>query len=348
MDSKTKLTGHAQVKPDKNGRTRSYYAFWRDANGKKHGGRIGAAHVRDTGRRTPRSAVIWRAGDGPKPTAQHLTPREAEAKVQEILRQAEASADTSRPAQAQPVLHEATEGWLSARHAERGLKRSTVADYEDLFERLYRDLGAETPIHELADGRLRSYFAEFKAERLLGEQAAAKALSEGKDVAQVQVERWTAQPPGSQAVEVSTRREAVRLAAQIGGTWKHRRRGCYRIVSHGAQRPRGKSCLLVHFHRKIATENRIKTIYIDADEIKRLGYPDILIRLLLTITEELPGSRSTPIRRLFRRSTPLERQAKELRGLLDLAEQADVSWQQGYSRTTTSSRVSEWHYSRKT
>jgi hypothetical protein len=72
-----------------------------------------------------------------------------------------------------------------------------------LFERLYRDLGAETPIRELADGRLTSYFADFKAERLLGEQAAAKALSEGKDVAKVQVERWTAQPPGSQAVEVT-------------------------------------------------------------------------------------------------------------------------------------------------
>jgi integrase len=238
MDSKTKLTGHAQVKPDKNGRTRSYYAFWRDANGKKHGGRIGAAHVRDTGRRTPRGAVIWRAGDGPKPSAQHLTPREAEAKVLEILLKAEANADVATPAQGEPVLREATEGWLSARYAERGLKRSTVADYEDLFERLYRDLGAETPIREMADGRLTSYFADFKAERLLGEQAAAKALSEGKDVAQVQVERWTAQPPGSQAIEVATRREAVRIAAQIGGTWKHRRRGCYRIVSHGAQRPR--------------------------------------------------------------------------------------------------------------
>ena len=83
--------------------------------------------------------------------------------------------------------------------------------------------------------------------------------------------------------------------------------------------------MLVHFHRKVAPENKIKTIYIDADEIKRLGYPDILIRLLLTITEELPDPRSTPIRRLFRRSTPLEKQANELRDLLDLAEQADVT-----------------------
>lgn len=246
MDSKTRLTGHAQVKPDKNGRTRSYYAFWHDATGKKRGARIGPAHVRDTGRRTPRGAVIWRAGDGPKPTIEHLTPREVEVKLDDILREAEASADVSVPKQAEPVLHQATEGWLSARHTERGLKRSTVADYEDLFERLYRDLGAETPMRELADGRLTSYFADFKAERLLGEQAAAKALSEGKDVAKVQVERWTAQPPGSRTVEVATRREAVRVAAQIGGTWKHRRRGCYRVVAHGAQRPRRVSRATAH------------------------------------------------------------------------------------------------------
>lgn len=92
------------------------------------------------------------------------------------------------------------------------------------------------------------------------------------------------------------------------------------------RRGSGKSCLLVHFHRVIAPERKIKTIYVDADEIKRLGYPDILIRLLLTITEQLPGRRRVWIQKLMRRPpTPLERQAAELRGLLDLAERADVT-----------------------
>ena len=31
-------------------------------------------------------------------------------------------------------------------------------------------------------------------------------------------------------------REAVRLAQRIGGTWKHRRRGCYRVTATGAER----------------------------------------------------------------------------------------------------------------
>jgi energy-coupling factor transporter ATP-binding protein EcfA2 len=92
------------------------------------------------------------------------------------------------------------------------------------------------------------------------------------------------------------------------------------------RRGSGKSCLLVHFHRSVAPGDRIKTIYVEADEIKRLGYPDILIRLLLTLTEELPGPRRKWVQKLLRRAaTPLESQASELRALLDLAERSDVT-----------------------
>jgi energy-coupling factor transporter ATP-binding protein EcfA2 len=92
------------------------------------------------------------------------------------------------------------------------------------------------------------------------------------------------------------------------------------------RRGSGKSCLLVHFHRAVAPRSQIKSIYIDSDEIKRLGYPDVLIRILLTITEALPGPRRNRLQRLIRRPvTPLEKQADELRALLDLAEQADVT-----------------------
>jgi hypothetical protein len=54
----------------------------------------------------------------------------------------------------------------------------------------------------------------------------------------VEITRWTAQPPGSAAVEVKTKTEAVRLADEMPGTWKHRRRGCYRVVPLNAQRPK--------------------------------------------------------------------------------------------------------------
>jgi hypothetical protein len=48
--------------------------------------------------------------------------------------------------------------------------------------------------------------------RGLCEASAKKARAEGKEVRRVEVERWTAQPTGSQAVEVATKAEAVRLA----------------------------------------------------------------------------------------------------------------------------------------
>jgi hypothetical protein len=103
-------------------------------------------------------------------------------------------------------------------------------DYEDLFERLYRDLGADTPVSELADGRLPRYFATFEAQRVVGAARATRAREAGETVREVVIERWTAQPVAAQAIEVSTKAEAERLAQELGGTWKHRRPGAYRVV----------------------------------------------------------------------------------------------------------------------
>jgi len=94
MSTTGKPRGHLQVKGGKNGRRRTFHAFWWDAEG-KHGRCLGPAHVRDTGRRTARKAVIWRAGDGPKPTPGHVTPKEAEDLLDDILREAEAGARTA-------------------------------------------------------------------------------------------------------------------------------------------------------------------------------------------------------------------------------------------------------------
>jgi site-specific recombinase XerD len=237
MGTTARPKGHLQVKRDKNGRTRSYHAFWWDSEG-KHGGRLGPAHVKDTGRKTPRGAIIWRAADGPKPTPEHLTPKDAQGRLEQLLAEVQASANTTEVQQDLACLRQAVEGWLAERLAERGLKRSTLASYDDMFERLYRDLGAKTTLKDFADGRLRAYFADFKSFRVLGEKAAHAAKAEGKDVRKVQIKRWTAQPPGSVAVEVKTKAEAVRLADEMPGTWKYGRRHAYRVVPLEAQRPK--------------------------------------------------------------------------------------------------------------
>ena len=231
-------TGHTQVRPDKRGGGRSYYAFWYDQHGERGGRRLGPAHVRDSGRHTPRGATIWRAGNGPRPTPEHLTPKDADARLATILRELEAVAELPEADKEQATLAHALQGSIAERERDKGLKRSTLASYNAMTERMYRDLGADTPVRDFLDGRLRAYFADFKCYRVRSEKAAKKLRPEGKEVRRIEVERWTAQPPGSQAVEVPTKAEAVQLADELPGTWKHRRRGAYRVVPLNAQRPK--------------------------------------------------------------------------------------------------------------
>ncbi len=88
------------------------------------------------------------------------------------------------------------------------------------------------------------------------------------------------------------------------------------------RRGSGKSCLLLHY-RSIARNKGVLPIYIMADELKRLTYPDILIRLIVKLLEEFEKSLRFP--RWFRRAGRLTAHyAKELRSLLDTADHADV------------------------
>jgi hypothetical protein len=78
--------------------------------------------------------------------------------------------------------------------------RSTRTD-RATYERLYRDHGADTPLQDFADGRLRSYFDDFKSYRVISEKTAKRARAEGKDAQLIEVQRWTAQPKDSAPVE---------------------------------------------------------------------------------------------------------------------------------------------------
>jgi hypothetical protein len=98
------------------------------------------------------------------------------------------------------------------------------------------------------------------------------------------------------------------------------------------RRGSGKSCLLVHYHRAARPETTL-SIYVSADEIKRLGYPDLLIRILIALLREFPQGPVERARGLipFLR-TDAQRQIKELESLLDRAEHADVTEQKGRER----------------
>jgi hypothetical protein len=94
------------------------------------------------------------------------------------------------------------------------------------------------------------------------------------------------------------------------------------------RRGSGKSCLLVHYHRS-ARPAMTLSIYVSADEVKRLGYPDLLIRLLISLLLSFPQSLVDRVRgHIPFLRTEAQRQVAELQALLDRAERADVTEQQ--------------------
>ncbi|WP_202842427.1 hypothetical protein [Luteimonas saliphila] len=88
------------------------------------------------------------------------------------------------------------------------------------------------------------------------------------------------------------------------------------------RRGSGKSCLQVHFLRQAANNRDPLAIYIGVDEIKRLGFPDVLIRILLEVFQRLPGAKGKFFGLL---KTPQSKIIKDLSVLLDNPEDADVS-----------------------
>lgn len=88
------------------------------------------------------------------------------------------------------------------------------------------------------------------------------------------------------------------------------------------RRGSGKSCLLVHFHRT-ASSHDVRSMYVNADIVKRLSYPDLLIRLLVDILRNFPDKRRS--RLFFRKPTFALLEADALEALLDEAESQSVS-----------------------
>lgn len=124
MSRQVRPSGHLQVKGGRG--ARRYYALWRDADG-RHQRLLGPAHVKDSGRRTPRDAVVWRTADGPKPGPEWLTPDDAAVALRSLL--AGAPARRVEPSSA-PTVAEVCEEWLRHGERERQLKPSTLVDYQ--------------------------------------------------------------------------------------------------------------------------------------------------------------------------------------------------------------------------
>jgi integrase len=176
MVGAVRATGHVQVKGGAG--NRRYYALWRDADG-RHQRLLGPAHVKDSGRRTPRGAIVWRAGDGPLPSPAHLTPTTAAEALRELL-----AAAPKRPTAAGQrtrgavTFGDACEEWLRYIEHERRRSLSTIADYRSTVRAgLIPGFGSETPLGQIDTATIDEWRARLLAEGQLSRRSIQKQLT---------------------------------------------------------------------------------------------------------------------------------------------------------------------------
>jgi integrase len=149
-------SGHLQVKGGRS--NRAWYALWRDADG-RHQKRLGAAHVKDSGRRTPRGAIVWRAADGPKPDPTHLSPAEARDQLAKLLASgAREPTDPRHKRDQDRTFGEACDAWLDYVEHEKARRPSTVRDYRNAVRcYLLPEFGSETLLRTINTRRVDAY-----------------------------------------------------------------------------------------------------------------------------------------------------------------------------------------------
>jgi integrase len=132
--------------------------------------------VKDSGRRTPRGAVIWRAANGTCPRG-FLTPKMAEEALADILEEArEAPAlervETKRPpVEAAPTFGDAVAQWLDYLEFEKRRKAGTLQDARNVARAYFLPrFGADTPLyvheqHEVVVARAGRQRVEIREDR---------------------------------------------------------------------------------------------------------------------------------------------------------------------------------------
>ncbi len=151
-----RITGNIRVEDRRDGRT--WVAAFITADGRKTRRSLGPAWIKDSGKRTARGAVVWRAASGAKPTPLHLTPKEAQDALEAIL-----AAEKGKPrrvaAKSRVTLGEASEKWLE--HAKtvggkRGvLSTSTARGYQDELRGLHEVLPSSMDLSKLTAVKVR-------------------------------------------------------------------------------------------------------------------------------------------------------------------------------------------------
>jgi integrase len=164
MSGAVRPSGHLQVVDPGTGRR--WHALWRDAEG-RHQKVLGPAWVKDSGKRTPRGAVVWRAANRPKPDPSYLTPADAADKLRMIL--AGAPRATTRGRGRGPTFAAVAMEWLEHGERKRGLKHSTLKDYRYLLRSHLLPAFGDRPLRAITRQEIERWHAGYERTRTPGQ-----------------------------------------------------------------------------------------------------------------------------------------------------------------------------------
>jgi integrase len=165
MSEAVRPSGHLQIVDRADGRR--WHALWRDADG-RHQKVLGAAWVKDSGKRTARGAIVWHTANGPKPDPSYLTPADAADELRRILAGAP-RASTTRRRRAGPVFEAVAWEWLEHGERKRGLKHSTLKDYRYLLRNHLLPAFADRPLRAITRQEIERWHAGYERTRTAGQ-----------------------------------------------------------------------------------------------------------------------------------------------------------------------------------
>lgn len=158
MGTEARATGNLTVKERARGGC-VWVAAWTAVDGRRGRKVLGSAWVKDSGRRTARGAIVWRANDGGAPDGA-LTPKAAQDTLTDFLER-ERRKGGRRPRQAGETFGEAADAFVA--HAasvggERGeVSPSTLRGYRSLIKVVGVEFPPELALVKITRRRLEEY-----------------------------------------------------------------------------------------------------------------------------------------------------------------------------------------------
>lgn len=152
-EGRSPVRGRLEVNPRKSGRV--WVALVVQADGTPTRRVLGPAWVRDSGKKTPRGAIIWRAASGSKPTDEHLTPRDADEMLQRLLDEERKKSPTKARRARGKTWGDATDALIKHDEKVRGLADTTIGSYKSVLHCLEREgLPRSTPLRAVTADKL--------------------------------------------------------------------------------------------------------------------------------------------------------------------------------------------------